>query len=140
MLPKRKLTDRQLLYFGASLTLMLLFVAGIAYFRFDSSPIATVIALFGIVVGVVFFAAPTWRNRIHDTFQAITRPIQWLVTVLLLAIVYLAVVTPIGLLLRLRGYDPLARKSPSESDDQERSSHWQPRQKTASKKQYFKTY
>ena len=88
MLPKRKLTDRQLLYFGASLTLMLLFVAGIAYFRFDSSPIATVIALFGIVVGVVFFAAPTWRNRIHDTFQAIARPIQWLVTVLLLAIVY----------------------------------------------------
>lgn len=143
MLPQRKLTDRQLLYFGGSLTLMLLMVAGIVYSRFGNALIATVISAVAIVIGAVFFVVPNARTPIHDAFHVVTRPIHWIVTVVLLSIVYFAIVTPIGLLLRLSGYDPLSRSKPDASDEQSSQgdqTYWQPRQKADSKEQYFKTY
>ena len=52
--------------------------------------------------GVVW---PSNRKWIENNFKRITLPIRLLVTLVLLALVYYLVVTPIGFLLRLRGRD-----------------------------------
>ena len=43
----------------------------------------------------------------------LTFPIGWVVSHLLLGLIFYGVVTPIGLILRIRGHDPLQLKKPS---------------------------
>lgn len=62
-------------------------------------------------------------------------PIGWVVSHILLAVVYYGVLTPIGLLLRLRGYDPLQRRLDRDAD-----SYWREREQKDDKNRYFRQF
>jgi ABC-type uncharacterized transport system permease subunit len=62
-----------------------------------------------------------------------TYPIGYVVSHVALAIVYFLALTPIGLLMRVLGKDPLSRKF-----DASQKSYWIPRNTTKSPESYFK--
>ena len=55
--------------------------------------------------------------------------------ILILAVVYYLVLFPIGLILRLRGYDPMQRRF-----DRSAKSYWTPREQEEGTERYFKQF
>ncbi|SRR6056297_725447 len=136
MLSTRKLTDRQLFWFGGSLSGMIFAFAMLALFRWESQSWAVILSGAALSLGGLFYGIPEYRRPIYEAFLKLTYPIQWVVTTVLLGIVYFGVLTPIAGLLRLRRYDPLERHGVPPDD----GSYWKQRDAPASSNSYFKTY
>jgi hypothetical protein len=68
--------------------------------------IAGVISLFGLVF-------PPLIRPIFVGLILLTYPIGWVVSHLLLGLMYYGIVSPVGLILRMTGHDPLQLKTPS---------------------------
>jgi hypothetical protein len=68
------------------------------------------VALAGRLIG---YLRPMWLRPVFVGMSLLTWPIGWVVSNALLAVVYYGVATPIGLIRRFRGHDPLRLKSPT---------------------------
>lgn len=90
--------------------------------------VAGVLAAAGLLV-------PAWIKPVYLGMLYATFPIGWVVSHLLLAAIFYLVLTPIGLLLRLCGHDPLTRPL-----DRSAKSYWKPRGQPADNPRYFKQY
>jgi hypothetical protein len=64
-----------------------------------------------------------------------TYPIGWTLSHLILALVYYGIVTPIGVVMRWLGRDPMLREF-----DRSAASYWVPRRGTADTHRYFRQY
>lgn len=62
----------------------------------------------GLVLLVLGLARPLALRPIYVLFMALAAPIGWVLSNLLVAIFYFLLITPLGLLFRLIGRDPLA--------------------------------
>ena len=62
-------------------------------------------------------------------------PIGWVISHLLLSIIYYLLLTPIGIIMRLVGYDPMKRKL-----EKKRETYWVTRQQVRDPNRYFKQY
>ena len=65
------------------------------------------------VLSVGGFVLPALIRPIFVGLILLTFPIGWVVSHLLLGLIFYGVVTPIGLILRISGHDPLQLKKPS---------------------------
>jgi Saxitoxin biosynthesis operon protein SxtJ len=74
--------------------------------------LATVFAAFGVLVCIVGLIRPQRIHPVYATLLAISLPIGWLVSGVLLRLVFFGVVTPIGLLFRILGRDALTLHRP----------------------------
>lgn len=136
MLPRdRELTPSLLRWFGLSLGGMFGCFAVIAWWRFSAPGLAWGLAILGGLVSAIYYLVPAFRQPIIKTFFLITWPIAATVSTLLLASVYYAVVTPIGLILKLLGRDPLA-KTPDRAAD----SYWTKYPESPGTDHYFRQY
>ena len=119
-------------WFGLSLGGLMLLVAIILGWQANSS--AKWIAIFAIVFLLIYYLVPASQSSIVRTWQRFTYPITWAVGIALLSIIFYGVLTPLGLLLRLAGYDSMQlRSKPSES-------MWADRIDTPAKTHYFRQY
>ena len=64
-----------------------------------------------------------------------TLPIGWVVSHLLLGFVYYGVMTPIGLIMKLVGYDPMNR-----TIDPNTETYWNKRESSEDKQRYFRQF
>jgi len=139
------LTDRGLFWFGGSLAALLTTLGLLISWR-TSQPLYFYLALaLALGTGIVFYAVPATRRPLYNGFTWLTYPIQLLATWVLLGIVYFGILTPIGIFLRLRGYDSLRRRSRWEALDREHrrvtdASYWIEREEVQDPQRYFKTY
>ncbi len=94
--------------------------APLAYFRGHATLAALfwVAAVLGRLVGLV---RPAWLRPVFLGLTLATWPIGWVVSNLALGLLYYAVITPIGLAIRLAGRDLLARKL-----DRAAETYWEP--------------
>jgi hypothetical protein len=76
--------------------------------------LSTVLLLVGLVVAATGLVVPRAIRPLFVGLTVIVFPIGWMVSRLILAAVFYLVVTPIGLILRLTGRDPLERRRPAE--------------------------
>jgi hypothetical protein len=79
----------------------------------------------GALLIIVGFFAPNALRYLHALWIGLSLLIGWLVTRLILTIVFFLVVTPIGLLQRLARRSPLEFRFRTEA-----SSYWRPREKS----------
>ena len=128
-----QVSDRQLRYFGLSLAALLMVFAALAHWKWQSPVAGGVLLGFAITLSVVYYAASATRRPIYRAFRTLTYPIQFFMTAVIMAIVYYGIVTPIGLMLRLRGIGIRAR-------DEVKESHWVAREETREPSSYFHTY
>ena len=113
--PNRK----DLLVFGFLLGLFTILLGLLAHFQWQASAAARMIWLVGAGLTVLYFAVPPLRRPLFLGWIYATFPIGWTISHLLMAIIYYGVLTPIGLVLRLCGKDPIEKDI-----DSGRSSYW----------------
>jgi len=88
-----------------------------------------------LIVGVLGLARPAWIRWIYVVWMVLVFPIGWVVSHLVLAVVYYLVLTPIALLVRWRRGDPLKRRI-----DPTASTYWTERRVDGNVSRYFRQY
>jgi len=98
--------------------------------------VALVWALLALAVGLAILACSLVSLRaaryLYIVLTAVALPIGFLVSLVLLALFYFLLLTPVGLLFRLIGRDPLCRRFDSSCD-----SYWVPRKSPGGPDRYF---
>ena len=97
--------------------------------------VAIALALVGVVGALAIVVAPALGSRIYRGWMLSALPMSWTVSRLALGVVYYVVLTPIGLLLRATGYDPLALRS-----DPTATSNWIKRDRPRDPDRYFRQF
>ena len=100
---------RDLLWFGLLLPVFFAVVGLLVWRRTGSPTLAIPAWAVGGTVSALFALWPASRRRMYVGWMYAVYPIGWTVSHLLLGIVYFAVITPIGLTLRMLHRDPLER-------------------------------
>ncbi len=103
-------TQRELRWFGALMAVFFGIIGLGVRYQFDAPTVARVLWGIGVVVPLVYYAIPAFRRPIYLGWLYATLPIGWVVSHVLLGAVYYLVFTPVGLLLRLLGKDPMTRR------------------------------
>jgi hypothetical protein len=95
-----------------------------------------VIGLFtaATVAGVSAVIAPRLLKPIFVAWSIAAFPIGWIVSHLILALLFYGVFTPVGFALRILRVDSLQLQNPKSA------SHWKDRSQPADLKQYFRQY
>ena len=89
----------------------------------------------GGAVAAAYLAVPRLRRPIFVGASRAAYPIGWAVSHLVLLAVFVAVITPIALLVRLIGDDPMARRP-----DPSAASYWTPRARRGDVQRYFQQF
>jgi hypothetical protein len=86
-------------------------------------------------MGLVSYFVPYLLRPVYIVWMALALPVGWVISHLLLAIVFYGVFTPIGLAMRIVGYDPMTRRLDRSAD-----SYWVPHDASDDASCYFKQY
>lgn len=127
--PKR----RQLNVFGAIWLLFFGVVAVTVFARTRSVTAAGLIGCLAVFVPAIGWIAPGFMRLAYIGMAYLAYPIGLLVSFLLLAGVYYFVLAPIGLVMRVVGYDPLNRRFEPAA-----SSYWIERHREPKLEEYFR--
>jgi predicted membrane metal-binding protein len=91
--------------------------------------------LAAVVLGILGLIWPIVIRPIYQAAIIVTFPIGWVVSQLVLVLMYYGVVTPLGLILRCTRPDPLTRnKQPNEA------SYWLDKTQPTDLRSYFRQY
>lgn len=129
-------TRKDLWIFAGILSAMLLTLAALGQLRFGwPTGVNVGLAAVSLVLLLTACLRIAWVRPVYLGWMLAVFPIGWVVSHLVLAAVYFGVFWPIGLALRLTGYDPLQlRPSP------DRTSYWTKRPSAPSAERYFRQY
>jgi hypothetical protein len=128
-------SDRDLRWFGGLGMLFAWGVAGWLLFRHNAHGWAIGLAIVGLVAGLLAFVRPQFLKWVYIGWMWAVFPIGWLIAHILLAVVYYGVLSPVGLLLRLAGHDPLQRRP-----DRQATTYWRPRTRERKPSDYFRQF
>ncbi|MEM7351311.1 MAG: SxtJ family membrane protein [Acidobacteriota bacterium] len=128
----RNPSQGELRIFGLILLVLFGLIGGIVLWHWGRLDVSTIIWAIGVGLTALFYAVRGLRLPMYLVWMRAVYPIGWLVSHLLLGIVYYLVITPIGLLLRLFGRDPLERRI-----NRAVESYWSRHDPAARKERYF---
>ena len=104
----------------------------IARWKFDAPAMAYALWVLGVLIFLVGLASPLAVRPVYTLLMAIALPIGWLVSNLLLRVLFYGIFIPVGLILRLFGRDPLRLKRPDST------SYWLDRQPPEDVASYYR--
>ena len=116
-------TRRQLNQFGLIWMVFFCAVGALAWFRTGRPTLATALWVAAVVVPLLGWAWPRFMRLVFIGMTYLAWPIGFVVSHVVLAVVYYLVLTPIGLVLRLAGHDPMSRRF-----DRDAESYWHRRE------------
>lgn len=102
---------------------------------FKESPTAAMAFSLVAAAGLVGYFQPGFLRPAYVLWMALALPIGWTVSHLMLLAMYYLLITPIGLLMRLFGYDPLERRL-----DRSAATYWTPHDPGADSARYFRQF
>lgn len=126
---------RELRWFGPLFLLFWGILGTVLWLQFEARTAAVVTWIAGGLVGALFLAVPRLRRPIYLGWTLASYPIGWVISHLVLAIVYYGVVTPVGIALRLSGRDALRRRP-----DPGASTYWLERRPADGTRRYFRQF
>ena len=129
-------TGRQLNQFGFIWMGFVAFFGVIAFLKFHNPSLARGLWVAAVVVPMVGWVFPRFMRWVFLGMSYLAFPIGFVVSHVVLAVVYYLVLTPIGLLTRLFGYDSMKRRF-----DPEAKSYWVERSaEGVDPKRYFRQF
>jgi hypothetical protein len=126
---------KQLRQFSLLLAALLIGVSLWLYFRSPPSPGLVALCLAGAALAAIGLRHPGLMRVVYVVWMAAAFPLGWTVSHLLLAAIYYLVITPIGVIMRRCGYDPMQR-----TFDRDATTYWKQRDDHHETKRYFKQY
>ncbi len=130
-----KPTVRMLRQFAAAWLVFFLAVAVYRYFGRGQHTAGIVLGVVAIVAGVVGLIRPALVRWLFVGATIVAFPIGWVVSQVMLAVMFYGIVTPLAVLFRMRGRDLLCRK-PAPG----RASFWMPKETPQDLRSYFRQY
>jgi hypothetical protein len=100
----------QLRTFGLLLAIFVPLFGALVWWRTGRVEAAYTIWIAGGVLTAIYWLAPPIRRPIFVGWMYAAFPIGWTISHLLMGIIYFLVITPIALLMRAGGRDPLVRQ------------------------------
>ena len=97
--------------------------------------VAKVLWVLSPVCGLLALVAPAVLLPLYVTLMAISLPIGWVISHVLMGAMFYLVLTPIGLVFRLMGRDPMHRKL-----DRNAGTYWIRRPEHIDPKRYYRQY
>ncbi|HPA79564.1 MAG TPA: SxtJ family membrane protein [Thermoanaerobaculales bacterium] len=132
----RNPTPKELNQFGFIWLGFLALFGAIARFKLGAPTFALVLWVAAVVVPVAGWLVPPVMRAVFVGMSYAAWPIGFVVSHVVLALVYYLVLTPIGLLMRIFGYDPMTRRF-----DDQASSYWVARDQSETQpKRYFRQF
>ncbi|MGD8500307.1 MAG: SxtJ family membrane protein [Phycisphaerales bacterium] len=131
----REPTPYELRIFGLLLGVFFGLIGAVVLWQAGSWRIATACWTIATLLAAVYYCVPSVKRPMYVLWMAVMYPIGWIITHVLLALVYYGWITPIGLLMRLFGYDPMRRRL-----DQTAKSNWIRRKPIKNVDRYFRQY
>jgi Saxitoxin biosynthesis operon protein SxtJ len=126
-------SKKELAWFGL-LCLGFFGLVGLSVLHKTHSLHSAIVVWIAATVGVaIYFAAPPLRRPIYLGWMYAAYPIGWVMSYLLLAVVFFGVFTPVGLLMRAVSRDPLAKDF-----DRSASTYWTPHDPGTDPDRYFR--
>jgi hypothetical protein len=118
--------------------LWIAFFGGLALVQYlvrGNPTLATVFGVLALTVGPIGLARPEWMRPIYVSWMVLAFPIGWTVSQVITALMFYGLFTPIGLVFRLIGRDPLqrARRPGLET-------YWSPKPMPADPRRYFQQF
>ncbi len=107
---KRDPSKRELGWFGVIFALFFAIVGGLVRWKFGAPAAGTVIWLTAAGLTLLYYALPPLRRPLYFGWMYAAFPIGWVVSHVVLAIVYYLVFTGTGLVMRLLGHVRLQRR------------------------------
>lgn len=126
-------TDYMIL--AAVLMIFGLIVAGLVYLFAKSVTAAITILVVTALITAIYLALPPVRPLVYAGWMALFYPVGWFISHALLAITFYLVLTPIGVVMRLAGYDPMRKKL-----DVQRGSNWSSSSGDHEARRYFQQF
>ena len=102
-------TPRDLKWFGPLFLLFFGLVGGILSWRGVDLQVAYTLWAAAAVIVVVYYAVPSLQKKIYLGWIYAVYPIGFVLSHVIMGVVYYLVVSPVGLMMKLVGRDPLAR-------------------------------
>jgi hypothetical protein len=104
-----KPAPRELRQFAGIFMVFFAIVGGLVYRSTGSLPTAALVWMPAALIGVAGLAVPAVIRPVFIGMSMAAYPIGWVVSHVLMAAIWLLVVTPIGMFMRATRRDPLAR-------------------------------
>ena len=98
-------------------------------------PVAFSLWGLGLISGVSSLVAPEVNRFLYVGLVVVTYPIGFLLSYLLMGLIFYVILTPVGLVFRLIGRDALHRRF-----DRKAGSYWVPHREPAKIDQYFRQF
>ena len=128
-------SKKDLRWFGLLLALFFGILGLVAMLRFDAPPVARGLWIAGGGLALLYYAIPPLRRWMFVGWMVAAFPIGWTISHVLLGVVYYVVMTPIGLVMRLLGRDPLERRF-----DRDARTYWVEHRPDGEPARYFRQF
>lgn len=130
-----KPSPRELRIFSVALGCLLALIAFVSFRASASVPLAVTLSAIGTLIVLVGLIAPAMIKPLYLGWMILLYPIRWIVSCLLIAVVYYLLITPIGLILRLLGHDLVGRRFDSRA-----TSYWKTERRVRQEQDYFRQF
>jgi len=130
-----KPTARVLRQFAAAWLIFFLAVGVYRYVARGQHQVGIVVGVMAVAVGLTGLIRPAAVRWVFVGATVLEFPIGWVVSQIMLAIMFYGIITPLALLFRIQGRDLLARK-PAPN----RPTFWTPKQTPEDMGAYFRQY
>ena len=128
-------SPHQLVGFGAMLPFFFALLGLVVDHRLGVPGVRGAVWGVGAVLTAGYYTSPGLRRPLYVGMSLASYPIGWLVSHVVLLVVYLFVVTPVSLLLRVLGHDAMHRRFDSSTQ-----SYWVPHRPPDHPRRYFQQF
>ncbi len=115
--------------------LWLIFFTGLAGWRVwhgNTGRVTVALAVVGVVLGVIGLLQPRVMRPIYTGWMIVAFPIGWVVSRVMIAVMFFGIITPFAYVFRMMGRDALRLRRP------QTTSHWLPKAATSKVEDYFR--
>ena len=128
-------SKKELRTFGLCALAFLALAGWIVFRRSGSVPVGASVAGVGLLLAGLGLTVPQALRPVWVVLMVVNYPIGWVITHVVMAIIFYLVVTPVGVIMRLTGRDPMER-----AFDRSAKSYWKPRRTDSGSARYFRQY
>ena len=110
-------------------------LGGVLWHKTGSLKVAAAVWSIGFIVSLIGYLSPSFMRIVFVGLMIVAFPIGFVVSYLLLGLIYFCVFTPMGLIMRLLGHDPMHRKF-----DRSAKTYWSEHNPYTNSTRYFRQY